>query len=102
MMDRKMPPDTFAVAVALSVPESGPERVRDVGWSHRGTFEPPLTTVIDTTPCVTLTNLPAQQLVHADAPAAARWLTAQDEHAVAPAAGANLPAAQSLHAAPPA
>ena len=98
MMDRKMPPDTFAVAVALSSPMKGPPRVR----VNAGTFEPPLTTVIDTTPCVTLTNLPAQQLVHADAPAAARWLTAQDEHAVAPAAGANLPAAQSLHAAPPA
>ena len=98
MMDRKMPPDTFAVAVALSSPMEGPPRVR----LNACTFEPPFTTVIDATPCVTFTNLPAQQLEHADAPAAARWLTAQDEHAVAPAAGANLPAAQSLHAAPPA
>ena len=98
MMDRKMPPDTFAVAVALSSPMKGPPRAR----SNAFTFEPPFTTVIDATPCVTFTNLPAQQLEHADAPAAALWLTAQDKHAVAPAAEANLPAAQSLHAAPPA
>ena len=100
MMDRKMPPDTFAVAVA---PVPGPPAAASSFSSKTEyTFEPPFTTVIDATPCVTFTNLPAQQLEHADATVAARWLTAQDEHAVAPAAGANLPAAQSLHATPPA